>query len=100
MAKKREAEDEEIEERKIITLIHRRDDLLELLHQARSAGYMPGINYEAGRLTALKLEFDGVFYIIQSQQVVKTAIVGVVAVSNDGLRSVFVQNFNAKWRII
>ena len=81
-ASKKEEDEEQADERKLITWIHSRDDLLELLHQLLDAGYNPGISFEAGRLTALKLEFDGVFYIIQSQQLVKTAIDGIVAVSD------------------
>ena len=60
-ASKKEEDEYQADERKVFTLIHRRDDLLELLHQLLDAGYNPGINFEAGRLTALKLEFDGVF---------------------------------------
>ena len=80
---KKEGDDEQIDERKVITLIHRTDDLLELLHQMLQAGYNPGINFEAGRITALKLEFDRVFYVIQAQQLDKTAIDGIVAVADE-----------------
>ena len=38
-----------------IKLIHRKDDLTDLLYQLTDAGYSPGINFEAGRITSLKL---------------------------------------------
>ncbi len=41
-----------------IKLIHREDNLTDLLYHLTDAGYSPGINFEAGRITALKLEFN------------------------------------------
>ena len=45
-----------------------------LLHNRLEAGYNLGINFEAGRLTALKLSLNGIFFMIQTQQLVKLAI--------------------------
>jgi hypothetical protein len=43
---------------RIIYLIHQKYDLIDLLYQLINAGYSPGINFEAGRITNLKLEFN------------------------------------------
>ncbi len=42
-------------ESKFIRLIHREDNLTDLLYQLSDVGYSPGINFEVGRITALKL---------------------------------------------
>ena len=47
------------------------------------AGYSPGINFEAGRITALKLEFNKRFFLIETQQLIKSAIDGVVVVDDE-----------------
>jgi len=70
--------------KKVVKLIHRDDDLMTLMHELVENGYHPGINFEAGRITALKLEFNGVFFIIETQQLVKSAIDGNVVVDDEG----------------
>ncbi len=45
-----------------VTLIHREDNLTDLPYQLTDAGYSPGINFEAGRITPLKLEFNKLFF--------------------------------------
>ena len=66
-----------------IKLIHRKDNLTELLYQLTDAGYSPGINFESGRITALKLEFNRRFFIIETQQLIKSAIDGIVVVDDE-----------------
>ena len=66
-----------------VKLIHREDNLTDLLYQLTDAGYNPGINFEAGRITALKLEFNKRFFIIEAQQLIKSAIDGVVVVDDE-----------------
>ena len=68
---------------KLVNLIHRKDNLVKLLNDLREAGYNPGINFEAGKLTALKLSLNGIFFIIQTQQLIKSAIDGVVVVEDE-----------------
>ena len=70
-------------EQPTVSLIHRQDNLATLLFELIDAGYNPGINFEAGRITSLKMEFNGTFYIIQTQQLIKSAIDGVVAVEDE-----------------
>jgi hypothetical protein len=70
-------------DKQILTLIHREDDLLKLLYQFVEAGYSPGVNFESGRVTALKLELNSIFCIIETQQLVKSAIDGVVVVNEE-----------------
>ena len=74
---------EDPKEKQVLTLIHKRDDLTDLLHQFVGAGYSPGVNFESGRITALKLELNKIFCIIQTQQLIKSAIDGVVVVDNE-----------------
>ena len=71
------------EEDQFVKLIHRKDDLTDLLYQLTDAGYSPGINFEAGRITALKLEFNKRFFLIETQQLIKSAIDGVVVVDDE-----------------
>ena len=68
----------EKEEKQILTLIHKEDNLTDLLFQFVAAGYSPGVNFESGRITALKLELSKIFCIIQTQQLIKSAIDGVL----------------------
>ena len=68
---------------KLVSLIHRQDNLTMLLHNLLEAGYNPGINFEAGRLTALKLSLNGIFFMIQTQQLIKSAIDGVIVVDDE-----------------
>jgi hypothetical protein len=69
--------------KKFLKLVHREDNLTDLLYQLLDAGYSPGVNFEAGRITGLKLELNKVFVIIETQQLIKSAIDGVVAVEDE-----------------
>ena len=69
--------------RQVLRMIHREDDLLKLLYDLIGAGYSPGVNFESGRVTALKMEFNHIFCIIETQQLVKSAIDGVVVVESE-----------------
>ena len=70
-------------EEQVLTLIHKEDNLTDLLYQFVGAGYSPGVNFESGRITALKLELNKIFCIIQTQQLIKSAIDGVVVVDSE-----------------
>jgi len=70
-------------EKRILSLIHKEDDLMSLLNEFVKAGYSPGVNFEAGRVTALKLELNNIFCIIETQQLIKSAIDGVVVVDSE-----------------
>jgi len=74
---------EDPKEKQILTIIHKDDNLTDLLYQLIGAGYSPGVSFESGRITALKLELNKIFCIIQTQQLVKSAIDGVVAVDSE-----------------
>ena len=83
----------------VVNLIHRQDNLMMLLNDLREAGYNPGINFEAGRLTALKLSLNGIFFVIQTQQLIKSAIDGVVVVDDEATYNTMSQamtSFNHK----
>ena len=74
---------EDPKEKQVLTLIHKEDNLANLLYQFVEAGYSPGVNFEYGRITALKLELNGIFRTIQTQQLIKSAIDGVVVVDTE-----------------
>ena len=74
---------EDPKEKQVLTLIHKEDNLTDLLYQFVGAGYSPGVNFESGRITALKLELNKIFCIIQTQQLIKSAIDGVVVVDSE-----------------
>ena len=71
------------DEKGVLTLIHKDDDLLVLLNEFVKAGYAPGVSFDAGRVTALKLEINKIFCIIETQQLIKSAIDGVVVVDRE-----------------
>lgn len=66
-----------------VKLTHRKDDLTDLLYQSTDADYSPGVNFEAGRITALRLEFNKRFFLIETQQLIKSAIDWVVVVDDE-----------------
>ena len=78
-----ETKKDDKEEKQILTLIHKEDNLTDLLFQFVAAGYSPGVNFESGRITALKLELNKIFCIIQAQQLIKSAIDGMVVVDSE-----------------
>ncbi len=53
------------------------------MYQLIEAVYSPGVSFKSGRLTALKLQLAVFFCIIQTQQSIKSAIDGVVAVGSE-----------------
>ena len=58
---------EEPKEKQVLTLIHKEDNLTDLLYQFIGAGYSPGVNFEPERITAWKLELNEIFCVIQFQ---------------------------------
>ena len=70
-------------EKKYIKHVHRNDDLIELLQQFMNAGYSLGISFDSGRITALKIELKLVFFSIEVQQLIKSAIDGVVVIDDE-----------------
>ncbi len=71
----------------MLTLIHKEDNLTDLLYQFVGAGYAPGVNFESGRISARKLELNKIFCVIQTQQLIKSAIDGNVVVDNEEVYS-------------
>jgi hypothetical protein len=74
---------EDPEEKQVLTLIHKEDALTDLPYQFVGAEYYPGANFESGRITALKLQLNKIFCMIQTQQLIKSAIDWVVVVDNE-----------------
>ena len=54
------------EEDKTLFLIHKSNNLIGLLYDLLEVGYKPGIGLIRGNIASLKLEFNGVLYIIKN----------------------------------
>ena len=79
-------DEEEKEERKIIYLIHRYDDLVSILFELKTnVGYEPGICYESGRITKLFLEFNKITFIIKTQQLITSTVERPIVVENEDI---------------
>ena len=82
--KKGNKEEEEDNDRTVVQLIHRYNDLDELFDQLlNKGGYHPGVVFESGLINVLKLELNGNFYIIQNQQLIKSEVDGIITVSDE-----------------
>ncbi len=46
------------DEERCLTLTHKEDDLLTLLDDFTKAGYSPGVSFDSGSVTALKLDLN------------------------------------------
>ena len=64
-------------------MTHKDDDLLVLLSEFVEAGYAAGVSCDAGCATALKLETNKIFCVIEAQQLIKPAIDGLVVVDRE-----------------
>ena len=70
----------EAEDREIVYLVHRYDDLEEVVWQLREGSYEPKILYEAGKISRVSLELNNRIFIIKSQQLITSEIDGQVMV--------------------
>ena len=75
--------DEEGEEAKTVFLIHKSNNLIGLLYDLLEVGYKPGIGLIRGNIASLKLEFDGVLYIIKTQQISPATMDGFICVDQE-----------------
>ena len=76
-------EEDEDEKKETTYLVHKYDDLEELLWQLHDARYTPGIVFQAGKITSIQIEVDGMHFTIRSQQLNKEEIDGMIEVSQD-----------------
>jgi hypothetical protein len=68
---------------KVFYLIHKNDDLTELLYQLQDVGYGPRIQYQCGKLTKLFMTLNkNIRVVIKTQQLVPDSLDGDVCVSN------------------
>jgi hypothetical protein len=68
------------EDREIVYLVHRYDDLEEVVWQLREGSYEPKNLYEAGKISRVTLELNNRIFIIKSQQLITSEIDGQVMV--------------------
>ncbi len=68
-------------ETKLSKLIQHEDNLTDFLYKPTDVGYSPGMNFEAGRITGIKLESNKRFFLIETQQPIKSAMDGFVALN-------------------
>ena len=64
----------ETEAQTTIYLVHKHDDLNDLLFKCLENGYAPGINHRLGNIVTLFLKFDNITFIIKSQKLVTSSI--------------------------
>ena len=57
-----------------IYLVHKHDDLNDLLFKCWEDGYAPGINHRLGNIVTLFWKFDNITFIIKSQKLVTSSI--------------------------
>ena len=76
-------DDEEQEKKEITYLVHKYDDLEELLWQLHDAAYTPGIVFQAGKITSIQIEVGGMHFNIRSQQLNQEEIDGMIEVSQE-----------------
>ncbi len=55
---------EDAKEKQVLTVIRKEGNFTDLLYQFVGAVYSPGLNFECGRITAFRLELNGIFCII------------------------------------
>ena len=68
-----------------IYLIHHEDDLDELLFQLIAAKHEPQITFQAGRVSRITTKFNNQKFIIESQQLVKSEIDGILCCDDEGV---------------
>ena len=77
----RTAEEDEVSE--LVYLVHKYDDLEEMLWQMRDAGYTPQPKYQAGKISHLVMTFNKTTFILKGQQLAPTGIDGTVEVAQE-----------------
>jgi len=70
----------ETEEKKMIYLIQKKDNLEELIWQLFHAGYRPNVKYGAGRLSWISLTLNNYYFLIKTQQLIDYAIDGMLQI--------------------
>ena len=83
--KKKKTEEEGKKEDNAIYLIHHEDDLDELLFQLIAAKHEPQITFQAGRVSRIMTKFNKQKFIIESQQLVKSEIDGMLCCDDEGV---------------
>ena len=71
------------EEKVMINLVCKNDNLLKLLWDLKYAGYCPSVKYEAGAISRVGLTCNNVLFMIQSQQLVKHSLHGNVCLDSE-----------------
>ena len=81
-----------------IKLIHKNNNLTELIYNLKESGYEPLIKYATGHITKIELVFNKTIKIhIDSQQLLKNSLDGDIAVETEGIYNKMNQamaNFN------
>ena len=80
-----EPQEDEDEKKEITYLVHKYDDLEELLWQLHDARYTPGIVFQAGKITSIQIEVDGMHFNIKTQQLNTDEIDGMIEVSQEAV---------------
>ena len=79
----KEKQNEKREDKEIINLIYKSNDLTQLIFELKEIGYEPSIKRQACRITLLCLTFGKICFIIKSQQLIPDEMDGDISVSSD-----------------
>ena len=71
------------EQSDLVYLVHKYDDLEQILWQLREAGHKPQIKYQACKISHLVMTFNKTTFIVKAQQLTSTGIDGSVEVSHE-----------------
>jgi len=74
---------DEDEDSELVYLVHKYDDLEEMLWQLREAGYTPQPKYQAGKISHLFMTFNKTTFILKGQQLAPSGIDGTVEVAQE-----------------
>ena len=78
-----EANKDQTKEKVQVQLVHKKNNLTELIYDLKEAGHEPVIKYEAGHITRIIVVANNVSFCIQTQQLVKDSMDGDVSVATE-----------------
>jgi len=66
-------------------LIHKSNNLIDLLYDCIASGYKPGIGFTRGNVSSIKLELNGILYIIKTQQISPSTMDGFITIDQEAI---------------
>ena len=66
-------------------LIHKSNNLIDLLYDCIASCYKPGIGFTRGNVSSIKLELNGILYIIKTQQISPSTMDGFITIDQEAI---------------